>query len=702
MKQHNKELLERLQGQITTTEIHLASGTIKAPVLTYNRSKAVFPAKVPVFMAQPKGKHKKGYYKLYCGFDIETTNVITNDAKKAFMYIWQFAIASDKEGFVYIGRTWAEFVDLINQLNEFYQTDETRKIIIFDANFGFEFQFIRYLLNWKNDDYAFFAKEERKPLLATVGNIEFREALSITGGGLAQLAKEYTTTQKLVGDLDYTIQRNNKSKLDLTELQYCINDVVILAEFSDFIFRAYIIPSHRVPLTKTGLLRAEVKEELAKQCKRIEDYKAAIKTAFPTETEYKMYFRYLFRGGYVHSNFTLTNQILKGCRAFDITSSYPARMNLSYYPVTPFVPEEFNTEALKTKCCIMIAEFYNIRNTTFHSIESGHKVIEGEEIKLDNGRVYRAKRMRVMLTELDLVNYCNYYLWDDMKIISFKTAKRGKLPRFIRDVLNRHYKKKAALKAQGLNDTPEYAIVKSGVNSAFGLMVTRISLDKVIFKDGQWMLDPVPLDYNKEIEGQFLLPQWGIYVAAAARHELLNMVWEIERVCGNIVIYCDTDSIKCLDHPKLDGIIEGYNLQIEKQLKKVQLTDPAFADLGFFDDEAKGHIITRFKTLGAKRYLTEYDNKKIKATIAGLPKATILKQGVDPFKLFDVDGMEIAAENSGKLTTCYNDTYTCAWVAGEFMEEQSSVALYEIPFTMFTDKEYYNLLFDPAMMRSKL
>ncbi len=702
MKQKNKEQRERLQGLITTTTIHLASGDIDAPVIAYNKNKIQLPTKAPVFMTQPKGKHKKGYYKLYCGFDIETTNVITADSKKAFMYIWQFAIATDKCGVVIIGRTWDEFAELIDYINEFYNTSETAKIIIFIANMGFEFQFMRSRLNWREDDFAFFAKEERKPLLATVGFVEFREALTISGGSLAQLANDYTTTQKLVGDLDYTIPRNHKTKLDLTELQYCINDVVILSEFSDFIFREYIVPSRRVPLTKTGLLRAEVKAELKKQCRRIDDYKAAVKTAFPSETEYKMYFRFLFRGGYVHSNFTLTNQVLRGCRAFDITSSYPARMNLSYYPVTPFLAEEFSVDALKEKCCIMIVDFYNIKNRFYHSIESGHKVIEGENIKLDNGRVYRADRIRVMLTELDVQNYFDFYVWEEMRIISFKTAKRGKLPRFIRDVLNKHYREKAALKAQGLNDTPRYSIVKSGVNSAFGLMVTRLSLDKVIFKNGQWMLDPVPLDYNKEVEGQFLLPQWGIYVAAAARHELLKMVYEIERVCGNIVIYCDTDSIKCLNHPKLDGIIEGYNRHIAKQLRNNNLTDPAFADLGFFDDEAKGHIITRFKTLGAKRYLTEYDGKKIKATIAGLPKKTILKQGVDPFKLFDVNGMQIAAENSDKLTTCYNDAYTSAWVAGEFMEEETSVALYEIPFSMFTDKEYYNLLFNPAMMRNKL
>ena len=702
MKQKNKAQIDRLQGVITTTVIHLPCGDISAPVVEYNKNKLKLPKKPPVFMTQPKGKHKKGYYRLYCGFDIETTNVITPEAKKAFMYIWQFAIATDKDGVVVIGRTWDEFAELIETLNEYYETDETQKIIIWIANMGFEFQFMRSRLIWREDDFAFFAKEERKPLLATVGFVEFREALTISGGNLAQLAKDYTTTQKLVGDLDYSVQRNHKTKLSLTELQYCINDVVILSEFSYFIFDKYIIPARRVPLTKTGLLRSEVKTELKRQCKRIDDYKRAIVTAFPSQNEYIMYFRYLFRGGYVHSNFTLTNQILRGCRAFDITSSYPARMNLSYYPVTPFLPEEFSTNALKTKCCIMIVEFTNIRNRFFHSIESGHKVIEGDGVKLDNGRVYKAARLRVMLTELDLMNYGKFYEWDEMRVISFKTAKRGKLPRFIRDVLNRHYIKEAALKAQGLNDTPQYAIVKSGVNSAFGLMVTRLSLDKVTFKNGEWMLDPVPLDYNKEVENQFLLPQWGIYVAAAARHELLNMVYEIEKQCGNIVIYCDTDSIKCLNHPKLDGIIERYNANIAKQLQANALTDSAFSDLGFFDDEARGHVITRFKTLGAKRYLTEYDGKKIKATIAGLPKKTILKQGVDPFKLFDVNGMMIAAENSDKLTTCYNDTYTSAWVDGEFMEEETSVALYDIPFSMFTDKDYYNLLFNPTMMRAKL
>lgn len=697
-----------IKEPIATAAIHLQSGDVVAPCYTHHAGDlAIFPAKPDIYTVK-RGRHKKAYLMLYAGFDIETTNVITEEYKRAFMYIWQFAICDKNEGFVYLGRTWEDFEDLIKRLQDFYKLNEALRFIIWDANFGFEFQFIRKHFEWSEGEFDFFAKEERKPLLATTGNIEFREALSISGGSLAQLAKDYTVTQKLKGDLDYKIPRNSKTPLSPKELQYCINDVVILVEFSEFIFFKYIIPNKKCPLTKTGLLRQEVKDELVNTAPSLDAYMGMIQSAYPDEMTYKVWFRYLFRGGFVHSNFSLTNKILTNCRAFDITSSYPARMFLSYFPVTPFKKVKFQPEYLKKYCCFMVVKFYNIRTTTYHSIESLHKVIEGDEIKTDNGRVYKAKYMKVMLTELDFDTYRKYYKWDKCVISQCHIAKRGRLPKFIRGVLARHYIKKAQLKAQGLNDTPEYAIVKSGVNAAFGLTVTRLSLDKVAYTSEGWATQEVALDFTHEKEKQFLLPQWGIYVAAAGRHELLSMVYEITQKCGNVVAYCDTDSIKCLPHPELDGIISTYNERIASELKAAGLTQKEFADLGFFDDEAKGHTITRFKTLGAKRYLTEIDGSKIKATIAGLPKATILHQKdkdgnlIDAFTLFDVEGMEILAENSDKITTFYNDEYTACYVDGELMEEESSVALYDIPFSMHTERDYYNMLFDESLLRRKL
>lgn len=644
-----------------------------------------------------KGRNKLAYLPLYMGFDIETTNYIDGDNKHAYMYIWQYAIATNKEIAVYLGRTWDDFVYLWDSIVEHYGICKSVRAICWDANMGFEYQFLRRHVEWSQDEYSFFAKEERKPLLATYREgMELREALTISGGSLAQLAKDYCATQKLVGDLDYDILRNDKTELTDKEYDYCINDVVILAEFSAFIFEKYIRNDKKVPLTKTGILRSETKEECNRTVKDKKAYHNMILQCYPDERMYSIWFRWLFRGGFVHANWSLANMILTDIIPLDITSSYPARMNLSYMPVSPFKQVKFNPEYLQTHCCIMIVDLWEVVATTQHSIESGYKVIESKEMKLDNGRVYKAEYIRVMLTELDWENYQYFYSWKSFKVQYFAVAKRGKLPAFIRRVLNRHYLRKSQLKAEGLNDTPEYAIVKSMVNSTYGLTVTRLCLDKVWCDGETWSTDPVALEYFREVDKQILLPQWGIWIAASARHELLQMVKRITERCGNIVAYCDTDSIKCINHPEVLQIIKEYNEDIARQLKSAGLTDPAFADLGMFDDERKGHTVTRFKTLGAKRYITEYDGSKVKVTIAGLPKDTLLKYSEDPFEAFRAEGMEIEADLSGKLTTRYNDEEHSDIIAGRRMHELSSVCLYDIPFSMITEDSYYQMLIDGA------
>lgn len=651
------------------------------------------------FTTLKKGKHRRVYYNLYCGFDIETTNLITDDSKLAFMYIWQFVIASEKKAYVFLGRTWQDFTYLLQEIANYYQISESERVIIWIANMSFEFQFMRHHIEWNTERFQFFAKEERKPFLATCHDgIEFRDCLAISGGSLKQLAKDYCTTQKLDGDLDYKIMRNSKTELTREELAYCINDVIILAEWSRFAFDTWIKPNKKVPLTKTGLLRLECKNELAKRVKNRTDYDTLIASAFPDEATYYQWFNYLFRGGFVHANFYYANTEMHDVLMYDITSSYPAEMNRIGYPVTPFKEEPFNDRLVKEKCCILVCDFYDIEAVSYHSIESKHKLLAYDNVKIDNGRVYKADYIRVMLTELDYQNYLLFYKWRKMNVISCKTSKCGRLPAFIVDVLNRHYGEKAKLKRAGLNDTPKYAIVKSGVNAAFGLMVTKLALDEITYTD-DWHREDLALDYKEEIKRLYLLPQWGIYVAALARHELLKMVYRIEQVVPNAVIYCDTDSIKCINDPKIKEVINTYNAEMSAEIKASGLTSDLFSDLGQFELEYKKPV-DKFKTIGAKRYLYEV-NGKIKATIAGLPKDAIINAFNDPFEHFDIDGMKLPCELSDKLTTCYNDEPTSAIIDGEEMHELSSVALYDIPFSMFTDKDYYELIITGALQERK-
>lgn len=146
------------------------------------------------------GRKPINYLMLYSGFDIETTNM--SDTKHAYMYIWQIAL----NDMVLLGRSWDEFTLVIRILEEYNNLCSSKRIIIWIANLSFEFQFIRKRFNFTK----IFAKEQRKPLYAIIDDcIELRDPLPISGGSLAQLAKDYTKTQKLVGDLDYSIIRNS-------------------------------------------------------------------------------------------------------------------------------------------------------------------------------------------------------------------------------------------------------------------------------------------------------------------------------------------------------------------------------------------------------------------------------------------------------------------------------------------------------------
>ena len=90
-----------------------------------------------------KKEHEYRYLHIYCGFDIETTNIYDDNNKLAFMYHWQFGINTH----IIYGRTWEEFTEFLDRLQKQLKLTEHRRLIIWIANEGFEFQFMRRHLN---------------------------------------------------------------------------------------------------------------------------------------------------------------------------------------------------------------------------------------------------------------------------------------------------------------------------------------------------------------------------------------------------------------------------------------------------------------------------------------------------------------------------------------------------------------------------
>lgn len=654
-----------------------------------------------------RGKHKYELLELYAGFDIETTTIEKDGSHYGFAYHFQLSIGTPRILNIYLFRKWDILIHFLDTMAAYYNLGPSKHMILAVANLGFEHQFIRRRLDWDTGEYDFFAKEKYKPLKSTYRGIEFREVLSLTGGNLAQLAKDYCTTQKLVGDLNFKQLRNSKTPLTSEEEQYTINDVVILSEFVWWLFCNFIRQERRVPMTFTGILHNEIKEELKIMCfarddknhikhgTSYEDWMTFMYSLQPESDDYSLYMKYLFRGGYVHANALYAG--LDGIKGDmrDITSFYPTQMNLGYVPMTPFKPCEFSEAKVKSKCLIIYAVFDYIRPTTTHTIESRNKIINVVNGQFDNGRMISCDSCTVLLTELDYQIYKMYYTWAGMVVLECYEAERGPLPKYVQNVLNRHYQTKERLKRTGKKDTQEYGIAKARCNSVYGDLVKRIRREKVTYDNIKgWYEDPVPVDYYQEIKKAILSPFWGIWCTSWCRFTITKMIYRLT-MAGVKVLYCDTDSIKFMPCHKANQMFKSFNAEIYRHRKNRKLRSDFFEGLGEFDIEVKDKETGRskivdFKALGAKRYMYAYDGK-IVATVAGMPKSSVKNLGSTPeevLKNFNKLGFRLTPEQSGKLTTDYTDTEYSAEIDGEIMTELSGVALYEIPFSINVKTEY--------------
>lgn len=195
------------------------------------------------------------WYDVPCAFDIETTSFYRHVGKSvekcATMYEWTLGI----NGLVMIGRTWEEFLAVINQLQQILDLNITKRLVIYVQNLEFEFQFMRKWFSW----YKVFCSDARKPIYAiTDQGIEFRCSYILTGYSLETLSDDDSIAQynvkKKVGDLDYSLIRHSKTPLSDLEIGYCIYDVVVVMVyiFEKIIYDGSIV---KIPLTKTGYVR---------------------------------------------------------------------------------------------------------------------------------------------------------------------------------------------------------------------------------------------------------------------------------------------------------------------------------------------------------------------------------------------------------------------------------------------------------------
>lgn len=242
-------------------------------------------------------KNSPEYLETPISFDIETSN-IRNDKgeKRAFMYVWMLDIFDC----TIIGRTWSEFVDVLQIISQFFALNpENRRAIIYVHNLAYEFQFMRKHIDW----YKIFATEKRKPLYAISDNgIEFRCSLRLSGYRLEKVGEMLKNPiEKKVGDLDYTKVRTRQTVLTPSEYGYCINDVKVVSEY----IREKIAEEsgiENIPMTKTGYVRRMCKHRTL-HGKNYGQYIKLMQNLTLSPDEYRLA-KSAFMGGFTHANFT--------------------------------------------------------------------------------------------------------------------------------------------------------------------------------------------------------------------------------------------------------------------------------------------------------------------------------------------------------------------------------------------------------------
>ena len=645
-----------------------------------------------------KESKKRGitYLDIPCAFDIETTNIFEKDEQGniitdnfrpyAFMYHWQFCIDTE----VCFGRTWREFLTLLDNLTTRMSLDNRRRLVIYVHNLSFEFQFMRRFVNVIDGFY----KEDRQPLKIVIeGGIEFRDSYVLSNMNLAKFCENERDVihYKLSGDeYDYNKIRTPNTPLTDYEKAYCYNDVRGLCEC----IKSKMIDDTiaGIPMTSTGYVRRDARREVKKNNKN-----RAIFTASALTPDLYLMCREGFRGGDCHANIRHSNQTLHNVESYDIQSSYPACMMINRFPISPFfkiTPETFynrNTSeyALLIHIRLTGVKYIGVCGIPYIPLAKCTGITSDKII--DNGRVLYAGIIEMVLTDIDLDIIKREYIFDDLLIKEVYASRYGFLSDEYKKIIMQYFTGKTELKGV-VGREYEYMKSKNKLNALYGMMCTRLDNDTVKYNGHDFITEPCDLfetirKYYKN-QNSFLSYQHGLWVTAHARRRLREMLW----IVGRDVVYCDTDSIKCVNGHQKD--FKKKNKQLIDEAKRAG----AFAKdkngnvqyMGVWEHETKSGAYKDFKTLGAKKYI--YDSGDyISSTIAGVNKKAgakfFTKSGIEAFKIGTV------IKDSGHLTAFYNDDdIHYIYVEGEKIETGSNVALVDNTYTLGVTDTYLDLL----------
>lgn len=455
---------------------------------------------------------------------------------------------------------------------------------------------------------------------------------------------------KKFGDLDYSLLRNSKTILSEKELGYCEYDCLVIYYYIKKELETYLRVD-KIPVTSTGKVRRELKERIEKDW----DYKNKVKKSINTDTHIYNMLLDAFAGGYTHSNWIYTDKVLNNITSWDFTSSYPYIMVSHKFPAAEFRKcyIKSKNDMLQNFAYLLKVKFNNIKCKYYNNFISQSKCSSVLNGKFDNGRIMEADSIEITLTDIDFYFILESYNIESYEILESYYSVYDYLPKqFINFILEKYVNKTALKNVEGFE--VEYAKEKNKFNSLYGMSVTNMIRDEVVYdvlsdwSERELTNEEIEQKLKEEKEKSFLSFSYGVWITAYARSNLLKNVIKLD----DYVVYCDTDSIKLLEGYN-QKVIDEYNDFVIKKLKfvskKLNIPFEKFSPkdkngiehiLGVFDNDG---YYADFITQGAKKYsYTKWvNNEKVKKdmnvieknkekskileiTVAGVPKTGAL------------------------------------------------------------------------------
>lgn len=767
------------------------------------------------------------YTSLCCSFDIETTSLYTTNIVDnmpdyySAAYIMMFAINNK----CILFNSWYDVRTFFNTLPKKLKFGKSDVLLTWVHNLDYETSYMKHRFNI--DGGSFFGKSRQKPIkYLCEKHIYMHDSFSVTNSSLSKLAEMWKTKhQKAVGDLDYSIIRNSRGAMQLTdiELHYCSNDVFVLSDFAQKMYEFHTEHGF-IPDTSTQILSKDIEksavlhmheflgeEKYNRLRERVDSdhdmlrylhgeiygYEYTIngvKRSVAGLVDCNMFtpyssagvppppwgyndngviiydfYQWLYRGGYAKSNARYTSDdiwlidgVCEKIGGFDYTSSYPFVQIAFNFPMGKFVELknididsihiEYDHPDFEKYRYIFIIEFHDIESTDDMALESDSKCVTYKPV-IDNGRIRKAEKLTACLTDVDYALYKMYYKWDKKKtrVLKVWRAPAAPLPKyFLIPLCNAGVAKTKLKHVAGME--VEYLLSKGKFNSSYGLccrqpIYINYFLDNSLTETGYKCTETTqqrffgrkdkilhavendvesvePLqpecidnvDFKAAMKNSILSPFWGIWTSAFARFNLLYIDKQVSNdseYYTSDILYNDTDSFYMKNPDKHMHIIEKWNTWAADRMKKrLNGEYPELLSLGQLDniamDDSHGETdhFVQFKTLGSKRYIKTYIDKKgkkhNKVTIAGLPKGifenycsrtkTDIYREFHDLQDFTIDSDDLDNTEKQKIGRKYHDKIVKINVNGEIMTEYSSCTLYNTTFKIKMNDVYMNLL----------